>query len=74
MSEKPAGLYRKFKVERTDGQSAPGGKHHGCEYFVLDMNHDKHALAAIRAYIRSLAEAEECPELIEDLQHRYLSA
>lgn len=44
------GLYRKFIVERVDGKSAPGQKHDGCEYFVLDLTHDKRALPALRAY------------------------
>lgn len=65
MSDRNKGLYNKFKVERTDGKSAPGEKHHGCEYFVLDLTHDPYALAAIRAY------AEECrkeyPFLADDL-------
>lgn len=47
------GLYAKFTVERTDGSSAPGAKHHDCRYFVLDLNHDSHAIPAILAYARS---------------------
>lgn len=53
MGDKNRGLYQKFFVERTDGSSAPGGKHDGCDYFVLDLDHDKHALAAIAAYAAS---------------------
>lgn len=61
------GIYRnKFNVTRTDGTSSPGGKHANCKYFVLDLNHDPHALPAIRAY------AESCkatyPKLAEELQ------
>ncbi len=48
--KKSRGLYEKFKVTRTDGQSAPGGRHADCEYFVLDLTHDKFAIPAIRAY------------------------
>lgn len=44
------GLFRKFVVERTDGKSAPGRKHDGCEYFVLDLTHDQRAIPALRAY------------------------
>lgn len=44
------GLYGKFDVTRTDGRSAPGEKHSGCQYFVLDLDHDEHADAALRAY------------------------
>ncbi|WP_300009626.1 MazG-like family protein [uncultured Roseobacter sp.] len=66
------GLYSKFKVERTDGRSAPGEKHHDCEYFVLDMDHDEHARAAIEAYVKSLEDAEQYPGLAADLRYRYL--
>lgn len=58
MGDRNRGLYGKFYVERTDGKSAPGEKHHGCEYFLLDLNHDKYAIPALRAY------AEHC-------QHEY---
>lgn len=50
---KPAeqqGMFRKFEVRRVDGSDKPGGKHHGCRYFVLDLDHDPHAAAAMAAY------------------------
>ena len=73
MSDDPQkGLYKKFRVERTDGTSAPGEKHDGCEYFVLDMDHDEHARAAIEAYVASLEAADEFPALAADLRYRYL--
>lgn len=50
MSERQRGIYRKYEVHRTDGSSKVGGKHHGCEYFVLDLNHDPFALPALSAY------------------------
>lgn len=56
---KPAeqqGMFSKFHVERVDGSSAKGGKHHGCRYWVLDLDHDKHAPAGMRGY------AEDCKE------------
>jgi hypothetical protein len=53
MGDKTRGLYDKFKVERTDGSSAPGGKHDGCRYFVLDASCDLHAIAALMAYAES---------------------
>ena len=59
------GLYQKFNIERTDGSHNPGGKHHGCQYFVLDMTHDQHAPAALRAYAESCAATH--PELSKDL-------
>jgi len=42
-----------LRVARVDGASVLGGKHHNCEYFVLDLDHDPHAIAAIRAYADS---------------------
>jgi hypothetical protein len=65
MGDKTRGLYNKFTVTRTDGTSAPGGKHDGCEYFVLDLTHDKHAAAAIKAYANSCR--AEYPLLAADL-------
>lgn len=71
-TSKPAeqqGLFRKFIVTRTDGSSEPGGKHEHCEYFVLDVDHDPHAPAALAAY------ADKCqathPELAADMRRRY---
>lgn len=68
MGDKTRGLYNKFDVRRTDGSSAPGEKHHNCEYFVLDLDHDKHAVAAINAYADSCE--SEYPELAADLRAR----
>jgi hypothetical protein len=53
MNKHERGLYRKFDVHRTDGTDAPGQKHDGCNYFVLDVTHDQHALPALRAYAES---------------------
>jgi hypothetical protein len=64
MGDRTRGLYEKFRVERTDGESAPGGKHEGCEYFVLDLTHDPHALPAILAYAKSCE--SEYPMLASD--------
>ena len=58
------GVYKKFRVERTDGQSAPGEKHHDCEYFVLDTIHDPYARAALLAY--AFACEERYPMLAAD--------
>ncbi|NDI85040.1 hypothetical protein [Undibacterium crateris] len=69
---KPAeqqGLFQKFIVARTDGKDAPGQKHCGCEYFVLDVKHDQHAKAALAAY--AIACAESHPDLRNDLVRRY---
>lgn len=61
----PRGLYEKYIVRRTDGSSEPGGKHENCQYFVLDLNHDKHAKAAIEVYAISCQ--DENPQLARDL-------
>jgi hypothetical protein len=66
MGDRTRGLYDKFYVERNDGSSAEGEKHDGCEYFVLDLDHDKHALAALEAYAASCE--KEYPLLATDLR------
>lgn len=62
------GLYEKFRVERTDGRSAEGEKHDGCEYFVLGLDHDPHALAALHAYAVSCW--RDYPLLAADLDRK----
>ena len=56
-------LHPKYVVNRTDGD--PTGKHKRCVYFVLDLDHDEHAIAAIRAYARSCK--DDNPELAAQL-------
>jgi hypothetical protein len=58
------GLYRKYNVERLND---PAGKHADCTYYVLDLDHDKHSVAALLAYADS-CEAEY-PTLAFDLRH-----
>lgn len=62
---KQRGLYGKFFVRRNDGKDAPGEKHEGCDYFVLDITHDPFAAPALQAY------ADACrstyPNLARDL-------
>ena len=70
MGDKTRGLYNKFEVRRVDGSSELGGKHCGCDYFVLDLTHDKHAPAALLAYAHS-CEAEY-PLLAADLREKAL--
>lgn len=65
MGDPNRGLYAKFDVQRTDGKDAAGEKHCGCDYFVLDLTHDKHAIPAIMAYIESCR--QEYPLLAQDL-------
>lgn len=63
------GVFHKFDVRRVDGSDQPGGKHHGCRYFVLDLDHDPHAAAAMAAY------AQDCkathPTLSAELSAEY---
>ena len=65
MGDKTRGLYTKFRIERVDGSSEPGGKHDGCYYFVLDTHHDPYAKAAIEAYAESCR--DEYPLLAQDI-------
>lgn len=66
MDDKTRGLYEKFEVYRTDGSSAIGNKHYGCKYFVLDLNHDPHAIPALVSY--EAACRDEYPLLAADLR------
>jgi hypothetical protein len=66
MGDKTRGLYDKFEVRRTDGKSEPGEKHHGCQYFVLDLDHDPHARPALAAYMASCQ--AEYPLLAADIR------
>lgn len=60
------GLLTRWKAERTDGSSGPGGRHDGCRVFVLDPKHDKFARTALQLYAAECA--EEYPHLAEDLR------
>ena len=59
------GLYKKYDVARTDGSSGAGGKHECCDYFVLDLDHDRLAWAALENYAR--AAEIDFPLLADDL-------
>jgi hypothetical protein len=63
------GLFRKYDVRRVDGEDGPGGRHHGCELFVLDLSHDRHAVPAIQAYANACRETH--PQLARDLDRRH---
>jgi hypothetical protein len=76
MADRKKGLYDKYKVTRIDGEDrreglrgGPPGRHYGCEYFVLDLNHDPHALPAILAYASS-AEEDGYRALAKDLRDK----
>ncbi|MRV72528.1 hypothetical protein GJ700_12490 [Duganella sp. FT92W] len=71
MNNQEQGLYEKFAVRRTDGRDAQGEKHEHCRYFVLDLDHDKHALPAIAAYADSCK--DEFPQLAADLRAKALA-
>lgn len=66
MDDTKRGLYGKYIVKRLDGSSEPGGKHEKCAFFVLDLEHDKHAKAALKAYAESCK--REFPALAKDLR------
>lgn len=66
MGDPNRGAYEKFTVKRMDGTDEPGGKHHGCAYFVLDLEHDEHAWSALSAYADSCE--HEFPLLARDLR------
>ena len=59
------GLYRKYKITRTDGGHRAGRKHEHCAYFVLDLAHDPYALEALKAYARACR--KELPSLADDI-------
>lgn len=66
MTDKTKGIHNKFNVTRNDGTDAPGQKHDGCEYFVLDLTHDPYALDALEAYAKACRYTH--PELAKDLK------
>lgn len=65
MSDEDRGFYQKYFVERVDGSSLPGGEHHRCVHFVLDIEHDPFAHPALEAYITACADS--LPRLSSDL-------
>lgn len=77
MGDPTKGLYDKFTVERTDRQDLFGRKHRGCEYFILDLHHDKHAISALRAYALSCRHeypllADDLIDKVTEMEHRFL--
>ncbi len=68
MDKHQAGLFNKFIVKRVDGKDKPWQKHDGCDYFVLDLTHDPHALPALKSYADSCE--SEYPNLAEDLRKK----
>lgn len=64
-SDSERGLYRKYRVQRLGDRA---GKHAHCEYYVLDLQHDKFSGAALAAYADA-CEAEY-PQLAADLRKK----
>ncbi len=64
--DKDRGVYKKYNVERLND---PEGKHDNCEYFVLDLVHDKFAKPALLAYADACE--EEYPELAAELRQMW---
>lgn len=55
MPDVTKGIYNKYIVRRIDGKRG----HDNCQYFVLDVSHDKYAIPALEAYIKALPESFE---------------
>lgn len=68
LSNEAQGLYNKFEVYRRDGSSELGGKHEGCDYFVLDLSHDPYAAETLWYYAGACAQSH--PLLSQDLKDR----
>lgn len=62
MSDDKNGLYGKYTVTRSDNSP----KHKDCNYFVIDITHDKHAKAALLAYAESCEDSN--PALSSDIR------
>lgn len=65
LDDSRAGLYGEYSVTRLDGSSESGGKHEKCNYFVLDITHDPHAIPALLEYAVSCRDSH--PQLSQDL-------
>ncbi len=59
------GVKKKYQVKRLDGKDCRGGKHENCAYYVLDLNHDRYAVAALEAYANACR--LDYPELAGDI-------
>ncbi len=60
------GVFNKFGIRRRDRKHLKGGKHYACSYFVIDLDHDENATAALLAYAESCEET--LPLLADDLR------
>lgn len=64
MGDNKQGLHDQFRVERTDGRDRPGGDREGAAYFVLDLTHDPHAVAAAVFYAYSVGNQQLADDLL----------
>lgn len=60
----------KFHVSRTDGSTEPGGKHALCQFYVLDLEHDRFSRPALRAYADACE--RDYPDLAADIRFKFL--
>lgn len=63
--EERPGVFKKYSVVRLADRA---GKHVGCDFFVLDVTHDPHAVSALLAYAESVA--NDNPDLAKELRAR----
>jgi hypothetical protein len=63
--DREKGWYEKYYVARLNDET---GKHERCEFFVLDLVHDRHARMAMLAYAASCG--DEYPSLAVDIIDR----
>ena len=67
MNAREKGIFHKFNVTRTDGRDAPGEKHEGDQYFVLNITTDPYAIPALAAYAEACR--SEYAVLASDIQN-----
>lgn len=68
--DRERGVYLRYEVQRLQDDER---KHVGCDYFVLDLTHDKFARKALKAYAKACS--KEHPQLAQDLRYKlYLYA
>ena len=65
MADPTRGIYRKYQVDRLNDFE---GKHDGCEYFVLDWDHDPYTIPAVLAYADACE--DQYPQLAADLRKK----
>ena len=69
--DRAKGFYEKFNVERVDGGSKHFERHEHCDYFVIDLDHDPNACAALMTYAAACDMTH--PLLADDLRQIALS-